>query len=952
MIVPQPIHIHRPTLILLLLLSMLWSSPRFSFGVSLIGDAQILLRVKNAQLQDTNGRLENWLLNTRRNPCNWAGIGCDAQNRSVISIDLSDTGISGAFPYDFCRIRTLLDLSLASNFLNGTFSPRRLSLCSHLRLLNLSSNCFVGELPDFWQEFRELRHLDLSFNNFTGNIPPSFGRFPALRVLVLTCNFISGTIPPFLGNLSELNRLEIGYNPLTGPLPSEIGNLTKLEDLWVATANLAGNIPDSIGQLISLKNLDLSTNSLSGKIPDSISGLRNVRHILLYENKLYGELPQALGNLSSLINLDLSENHLTGKFPERIAALHLTSLSLTDNFLHGEIPVILAENPNLNQLKLFNNFFTGKLPENLGRNSELEDFDVSNNNFSGEFPEYLCYRNKLQRLVTFTNRFSGALPDLYGECTSLSYVRIRNNDLWGEIPEKFWSLPLLDFFEIQNNNFEGSVPGSISAARKLRSLVISGNRFSGELPSGICNLHELLVIDVSKNRFTGEVSTCITGLKNLQKLTMQENMFTGKIPSTVSSWTDLTVLNLSFNHFSGEIPPELGSLPDLTYLDLSSNSLTGEIPSELTKMTLNQFNVSSNKLSGKVPPGLNHQVYLSGLLGNPDLCSPDLKPLPLCSKSKSFSLIVIIILATCMVLLVGSVLWFLKSKSDALGVKSKRLFKITTFQRIVFNEEDIIPFLINENLIGTGGSGRVYRVNLKAGQTVAVKKLYWGDTQKPDEESVFNSEVETLGRIRHDNIVKLLFSCSAADFRILVYEYMENGSLGDVLHGDKCGDLMGWSKRFEIAVGAAQGLAYLHHDCVPPIVHRDVKSNNILLDQQFKPRLADFGLARTLQREGRDGGCSLSRVAGSYGYIAPEYAYTLKVNEKTDVYSFGVVLMELITGKRPNDYSFGEDKDIVKWVTQIVLSSPALEGTTGHCRDLFQIIDPRLNPSPCDYEEN
>ncbi|KAG5070011.1 hypothetical protein JHK85_002388 [Glycine max] len=183
---------------------------------------------------------------------------------------------------------------------------------------------------------------------------------------------------------------------------------------------------------------------------------------------------------------------------------------------------------------------------------------------------------------------------------------------------------------------------------------------------------------------------------------------------------------------------------------------------------------------------------------------------------------------------------------------------------------------------------------------------------------------------------------------------MENGSLGDVLHGeDKCGELMDWPRRFAIAVGAAQGLAYLHHDSVPAIVHRDVKSNNILLDHEFVPRVADFGLAKTLQREATQG--AMSRVAGSYGYIAPEYAYTMKVTEKSDVYSFGVVLMELITGKRPNDSSFGENKDIVKWITETVLS-PSPErgsGDIGGGKDyiMSQIVDPRLNPATCDYEE-
>ncbi|KAF7809974.1 LRR receptor-like serine/threonine-protein kinase HSL2 [Senna tora] len=911
----------------------------FSQEVSLLGDSQILLRVKNTQLLDNNGSLENWVPNTDHNPCNWTGITCEVGNRSVVSIDLSGTGIYGGFPFGFCRIPSLRSLSLAQNYLGGAISPESLLPCSHLRLLNLSDNCFVGELPEFLSDFSELRQLDFSRNNFSGDIPASFARFPHLSALVLSSNLLNGTIPPFLGNLSELTRLELAYNPFrAGPLPSQLGNLSKLQVMFLTQVNVVGSIPDSIGKLVSLKNLDLSANSLSGKIPDSISGLSNVEQILLFLNNLSGEIPRGLGNLSSLTSLDLSQNSLTGKFPDSVAALHLQSLALNDNFLEGEIPAILASNPNLQSLNLFNNSFTGKLPEDLGRNSDLEELDVSTNDFNGELPKYLCERNKLNRLITFTNRFTGSLPEQYGDCHSLYYVRIKNNELSGDVPSKFWKLPGLQFLEMDNNRFEGSV--SISGSHGLTDLIISGNRFSGQFSTEICELHSLTNIDMSRNRFTGEVPSCITGLKKLQKLRLQENMFTGKIPSKVNSWTDLTLFNLSYNRFSGTIPPQLGNLPDLTYLDLAVNSLTGKIPPELAKLKLSVFNVSGNKLSGKVPSGFNNDVYLSGLAGNPDLCSSSMKPLPPCTKSNPFSSIAIIILSTCVILLLGSLLWFLKRSSIFTSAKSHPSWTTTTFQRVSFKEEDVVPLLTTENLIGTGSSGRVYKVKLKTGETVAVKKLWDEATEKPDAESVFKSEIETLGRIRHVNIVKLLYSCSADDFRILVYEYMENHSLGDALHGEKCGELMDWSRRFTIAVGAAQGLAYLHHDCVPPIIHRDVKSNNILLDQEFRPRVADFGLAKTLKRDVNQGG-AMSRVAGSYGYIAP-------VTEKSDVYSFGVVLMELITGKRPNDVCFGENRDIVKWITETALFSPQ---EAHRSAVLARIVDTRMNPSTCDYDE-
>ncbi|MFQ6664968.1 hypothetical protein Gotur_031891 [Gossypium turneri] len=936
---------------------LFWVVCVFTFVVSFNGDSQILIRVKDSQLDDPNGRLRDWvILMPDQSPCNWTGVICESRNRTVASIDLSGFGISGGFPFEFCRIRTLRTLYLADNNLNGSLSSQAISPCFRLREIDLSGNIFVGELPDFSSEHLEV--LELSNNNFTGDIPVSFGRMKSLKVLSLGGNLLNGKVPSFLGNLTELTDFALGYNPFKpSPLPDEIGNLSKLEYLWLTNANLVGEIPFSIGNLISLKSLDLTCNFLIGKIPESLSKLKKLEQIELYQNQLTGELPESLAELTSLLRLDVSQNSLTGKLPEKIAAMPLESLNLNDNFFTGEIPEVLSSNQYLSQLKLFNNSFTGKLPSDLGKFSPLEDFDVSTNNFSGELPPFLCHKRKLQRIVIFTNRFSGSIPESYGECESLNYIRMGDNAFSGNVPEKFWGLPLMQLFELQNNHFEGSISPSISALQKLTILRISGNNFSGDIPEGMCKLHNLTQINLSQNRFSGGLPLCITDLK-LQTLELEDNELTGNLPGSVGSWTELTELNLARNRFTGEIPPTLGNLPALIYLDLSGNLLTGKIPEDLTKLRLNRFNLSGNLLNGKVPSGFNNEFFISGLLGNPDLCSPNLNPLPPCPRIKPGTFYVVGILTVCLLLLIGSVIWFFRTRSK-FGSKTRRPYKVTLFQRVEFNEDEIFPFMKDDCIIGTGGSGRVYKVKLKTGQTVAVKRL-WG--VKREAEEVFRSETETLGRIRHGNIVKLLMCCSGDEFRVLVYEYMENGSLGDGLHGDKWGGLADWPKRFAIAVGAAQGLAYLHHDCLPPIVHRDVKSNNILLDEEMRPRVADFGLAKTLQIEAGDDGSNggaMSRIAGTHGYIAPEYGYTLKVTEKSDVYSFGVVLLELITGKRPNDSSFGENKDLVKWVTEVVLSSlpPSASAQGGNDgggyfgKKVAEIVDPRMKPSTYEMKE-
>ncbi|KHN13033.1 LRR receptor-like serine/threonine-protein kinase HSL2 [Glycine soja] len=750
----------QPLFLFLLLSCLLSSSTGLSQVLSLETETQILLRVKNTQLEDKNKSLKNWVPNTDLNPSSWTGITCDSRIHSLVSIDLSETGVYDEFPFGFCRIHTLQSLFVASNFLTNSISLNSLLLCSHLRLLNLSDNYFVGVLPEFPPEFTELRELDLSKNNFTGDIPASFGQFPHLRALVLSGNLLGGTIPPFL------------------VLRQPQGNSTLHREPHLAQ-----------------EFLFVSKLPVRFRKPEQFHLLRPL------SERSHGKTTRHNRFIASLFSQ-----------PERQFS--------------------------------------------QGRNSRKSIFK----------PESEATETLQQQLQPMT---------WWESCQSIS-ARGTN-----------WSISSL------SGNVHQQVPRPVSGSisRGLTKLILSGNSFSDNFPIEICELQNLLEIDVSKNRFTGQVPTCVTRLIKLQKLRLQDNMFTGEVPR--------------------------------------------EIPVKLTNLRLNQFNVSGNKLHGVVPLGFNRQVYLSGLMGNPDLCSPVMKTLPSCSKRRPFSLLAIVVLVCCVSLLVGSTLWFLKNKTRGYGCKSKKSsYMSTAFQRVGFNEEDMVPNLTGNNVIGTGSSGRVYRVRLTK---VAVKKLF-GGAQKPDMEMVFRAEIESLGMIRHANIVKLLFSCSVEEFRILVYEYMENGSLGD-------------------------GLAYLHHDSVPAIVHRDVKSNNILLDREFVPRVADFGLAKTLQREATQG--AMSRVAGSYGYIAPgnvylidsisEYAYTVKVTEKSDVYSFGMVLMELITGKRPNDFPFGENKDIVKWITETVLS-PSPErgsGNIGIGKDyiMSQIVDPRLNPVTCDYEE-
>jgi serine/threonine protein kinase len=233
-----------------------------------------------------------------------------------------------------------------------------------------------------------------------------------------------------------------------------------------------------------------------------------------------------------------------------------------------------------------------------------------------------------------------------------------------------------------------------------------------------------------------------------------------------------------------------------------------------------------------------------------------------------------------------------------------------------------------KNIIGDGGFGTVYKACLPGEKTVAVKKLSEAKTQGNRE---FMAEMETLGKVKHPNLVSLLGYCSFSEEKLLVYEYMVNGSLDHWLR-NQTGmlEVLDWSKRLKIAVGAARGLAFLHHDFIPHIIHRDIKASNILLDGDFEPKVADFGLARLISA------CEShvsTVIAGTFGYIPPEYGQSARATTKGDVYSFGVILLELVTGKEPTgpDFKESEGGNLVGWAIQKINQGKAVD-----------VIDPLL----------
>eukprot|EP00250_Pteridium_aquilinum_P022040 c25287_g4_i2 orf=239-3382(+) len=954
-------HLGDPTSLLLLIFFSTSCFISLSTGVPLLSsseEAHLLLTFKS-QLLNGDDKLANWKVSSNNSsdhdPCSWTGVLC-GNDYHVEGLNFSGfwlEGHAGSAEVDFsalCRLPAFASMDLTYNNFAGAF-PATLYNCSKLHNLSLSANLFEGSLPESIDALAALRSLDLSANNFSGAIPPSFGRLPHLQELNLINNLLNDTIPSFIGNLSTLQVLKLAYNPFSNraTVPAEFGNLTELTYLWLAKCNLQGAIPASLGNLFKLSNLDLSTNRLTGRIEASLTNLKSLTQLELYNNQLEGPIPADMGNLTQLENLDISNNKLTGQVPTSISQLHnLITFHVFQNFLSGPLPSGLALISSLTEISIFNNSFTGPLPQNLGIVSKLEMFDVSTNYFTGPLPPFLCSGGALQEMLVMYNRLDGAIPASYSNCPTLQRVRLNNNKFSGIVPSGLWGSPALYLLQLDNNNLEGSITSEIQNARNLSMLKLDSNSFSGSLPVEMFGLWNLTFISLSNNHFSGIIPPEIGELHHLSSLYLQFNTFSGEVPATLAKCSQLTVLQLAYNQFSGTIPSSLASLSAINSLNLSHNQFSGSIPAEISNLRLTGFDVSYNHLSGPVPSGFIDGAFDGSFVGNLDLCGRNLMGVRPCnvstrrapSKILLRSLLAATFGAALILFIVGIVFLYrlhgpriksmirAKSMSEIGHGSSTNPWRVTSFHKVQYGELDIINCLNNDSLIlGSGGAGTVYKAVLSNGQTVAIKKLNKCSTNEESEDDKgFKAEVVTLGKIRHKNIVKLLCCCSNKDTKVLVYEYMPNGSLGDMLHrnpldkrNNSANLALDWPSRYKIALGAAQGLAYLHHDCSPPIVHRDVKSNNILLDAHLNACVADFGVAKVMPEYlGDNANCSAAftaRVAGSYGYIAPEHAYTAKVTEKSDIYSFGVVLLELVTGKKPvMPEVYGENMDIVRWV--------------------------------------
>ncbi|TVU47632.1 hypothetical protein EJB05_07238, partial [Eragrostis curvula] len=472
------------------------------------------------------------------------------------------------------------------------------------------------------------------------------------------------------------------------------------------------------------------------------------------------------------------------------------------------------------------------------------------------------------------------------------------------------------------------------------------------------------------HKLVGPIPPEIGRLNELQNLSLQGNSLYGSLPPELGNCTKLQQLYLQGNYLSGYIPSEFGDLVELETLDLSSNTLSGSIPHSLDKLLkLKSFNVSMNFLTGAIPSsGSLANFNEASFVGNLGLCGKQINSVckdALQSPSgsqpsaedalkqrsgKNSTRLVISAVATVGALLLVALMCFWGcflyknfGKKDIHGFRVELCggSSVVMFHGdLPYSTKDILKKLDTmgeDNIIGSGGFGTVYKLAMDDGNVFALKRI-----MKTNEglDRFFDRELEILGSVKHRYLVNLRGYCNSPSSKLLIYDYLPGGSLDEVLHEKS--EQLDWDARINIILGAAKGLSYLHHDCSPRIIHRDIKSSNILLDGNFEARVSDFGLAKLLEDEESH---ITTIVAGTFGYLAPEYMQSGRATEKTDVYSFGVLVLEILSGKRPTDSSFIEKGlNIVGWLNFLAGENREREIVDQNCEGMqIETLDALLS---------
>ncbi|KAJ6836605.1 receptor-like kinase TMK3 [Iris pallida] len=769
---------------------------------------------------------------------------------------------------------------------------------------------------------------------------------------------------------------------------------SRVTQIQTKNLKLSGTLPEHLNKLTELSNLGLQNNNLSGSLP-SFSGLSKLQYAYLGNNQFDTIPSDFLVGLTSLQVISLNNNPLnqsTGwTLPSDISdSVQLTNLSLSGCNLAGQIPDFLGSMSSLAVLEMSYNMLTGRIPTSLS-GSQLRILKLNNQQGSGLTGsiDVVASMTQLTLVWLHGNSFTGPIPSGIGDCTSLMQVSLNNNQLVGLIPENLTALPRLQSLQLGNNKLMGPIPNV-----SFSNFKYDPNPFCQSTPGLPCapevtallgflggmDYPESVATSWSGNDPCGNswFGVSCTGQTKVSRINLQKLNLNGSISPSLGQLDSIQEIILAGNNLNGTIPDVLASLPSLTLLDVSNNDLAPPVPKFKTSV---KFIVRGNPLldpsapprsppAGNSPPGNSPP---SGGGSNPGEASKG------SSKPNVLVYVLPIVIGVVIILLAGLLVYCRrKGKKETFPAPSSIVIHPRdsshsegTVKVVVANNANgsipssiptttssgstsnthviesgnlVVSVQILRNVtnnfsadqeLGRGGFGVVYKGELHDGTEIAVKRMESGmlSSKAFDE---FQAEIAVLSKVRHRNLVSLLGFSAEDNEKLLVYEYMPNGALSKHLfHWKKLNiDPLSWKKRLNIALDVARAMEYLHNLAHQSFIHRDLKSSNILLDDNFRAKVADFGLVK-LAPDGKNS--MATRLAGTFGYLAPEYAVTGKVTTKVDVFSFGVVLIELLTGMTALDDNRSEEtRHLASWFYHVKSNKETLRSTIDKSIDISE----------------
>ncbi|CAL5190212.1 unnamed protein product [Lathyrus oleraceus] len=773
----------------------------------------------------------------------------------VTNILLKSQNLRGTLPAELVKLPYLQEFDVSRNYLNGTIPKEWGS--TNLFNISLLGNRLTGSIPTAITNISTLQSLVLESNQFSGNLPPGFEKLTQIQRLLLSSNNFNGELPAALAKLTTLQDIRLGDNQFTGKIPDFIRSWTSLKKLVIEGSGLSGPIPSGISVLEKLNDLRIS--DLNGFEHSTFPQLSNMtlKTLILRNCNINGTLPPYLGTMTSLKNLDLSFNKLSGPIPNDYDPLRKVDyIYLTGNLLTGPVP---------------------------SWTQKADNIDISYNNFSQSQGSQTCQDGNVNLFSSSsTHNDSGKVSCLTSfVCPKTSYaLRINcggkpvtvngssyDDDGDAAGPARFHQSGTKNWAFSTTGNFMDNDGGDYYT-------------WSNKSALSMANAELFMTARVSPTSLT-YYGFCLGNGNYTVNLHFAEIMFTD----------DQTYNSLGRRVFDIYIQ---GKLVQKDFnIAKKAGGIGKAVTIPFTAVVANSTLEIRLYWAGKGTTSIPFRSVYGPLISAISVESDFPPPPENGSSSISTGAVIGIVAAAAIViiLLVCILRW-----KGCFGKKSslEKEVKGLDLQMSLFNLRQVKGATNNfdiSNKIGEGGFGPVYKGCLSDGTLIAVKQLSSKSKQGNRE---FLNEIGMISALQHPNLVKLYGCCVEGDQLMLIYEYLENNSLARALFGTQEQQIrLDWPTRYKICVGIARGLAYLHEESRLKVVHRDIKATNVLLDKDLNPKISDFGLAKLDEEENTH---ISTRIAGTYGYMAPEYAMHGYLTDKADVYSFGIVALEILHG--------------------------------------------------------